>query len=297
MRFPRIAFGTPRKLPRAADLDGRVVVLDIAFAAEGTGTSFEKVTGKLIAGLGTRLAAWVDHHDHALHARFASDPRFLLTTKAAHGACPELVTQELVEKVGPVDTILCHGDFDGLASAAKWVRGGTEPYEGADADARAIDTRMGTPSPRAATIDRALRARPHDDALKGLVVRYLATGASDAMLFQEIDAAAEAVRAIEENARTLARRYDVRGDTAFCDVRGNSLTYDKTVLLLLGQEKARVALVHDETTITLAARFDSGIDLLKLLELQGGMPTRVSVPAARLDDVEQRLVRAGLAAR
>jgi hypothetical protein len=105
------------------------------------------------------------------------------------------------------------------------------------------------------------------------------------------------VRAIEESARTLARRYDVRGDTAFCDVRGNSLTYDKTVLLLLGQEKARVALVHDETTITLAARFDSGIDLLKLLELQGGMPTRVSVPAARLDDVEQRLVRAGLAAR
>ena len=52
---------------------------------------------------------------------------------------------------------------------------------------------------------------------------------------------------------------------------------------------ARVAVVHDDTTITLAARFDSGIDLLALLDLQGGMPTRVSVPAARLDDVMRRL--------
>jgi len=33
VRFPRLAFGTPRKLPRANELEGRVVVLDIAFAA------------------------------------------------------------------------------------------------------------------------------------------------------------------------------------------------------------------------------------------------------------------------
>ena len=121
MRFPRIAFGTPRKLPRAADLDGRVVVLDIAFAAEGTGTSFEKVTGKLITGLGTRLAAWVDHHDHARHVDYVQDARFLLRTKKQHGACPELVTPELVARIGPVDTIVCHTDFDGLCSAAnRW---------------------------------------------------------------------------------------------------------------------------------------------------------------------------------
>jgi hypothetical protein len=65
--------------------------------------------------------------------------------------------------------------------------------------------------------------------------------------------------------------------------------------LLLGQERARVALVHDDVTITLAARFDSGIDLLTMLGLQGGMPTRVSVPAARLPDVMSALVSAGLA--
>jgi hypothetical protein len=297
MRFPRLAFGTPRKLPRANELEGRVVVLDIAFAAEGTGTSFEKVTKKLIDGLGTRLAMWVDHHDHALHAQYAKDPRFVLATKAEHGACPEMIDEALVARAGPVDTILCHGDFDGLASAAKWIRGGREPYEGADADARCIDTRMGTPSPRAQVIDRALRARMNDDVLKGLVVRFFATGGDDPALFGELEVIADAVRVMEENAKILSRRYEIRGDTAFCDVRGNTLTYDKTVLLLLGQERARVALVHDETTITLAARFDSGIDLLGLLEIQGGMPTRVSVPAARLGDVVDRLVRKGLAAR
>src|SRR5512143_3251552 len=100
MRFPRLAFATPRKLPRANELEGRVVVLDIAFAAEGTGTSFEKVTKKLIDGLGPRLAAWVDHHDHALHATYRNDPRFRLATKAEHGACPEMIDEALVSRVG-----------------------------------------------------------------------------------------------------------------------------------------------------------------------------------------------------
>ncbi len=297
MRFPLLAFGTPRKLPRANELEGRVVVLDIAFAAEGTGTSFEKVTKKLIDGLGSRLAMWVDHHDHRLHPTFKTDTRFVLATKAEHGACPEMIDEALVARAGTIDTILCHGDFDGLASAAKWIRGGKEPYEGADADARAIDTRMGTPSPRAQVIDRALRARMNDDALKGMVVRFFATGADDALVFKELEGIAESVRVMEENSRTLSKRYEIKGDTALCDVRGNTLYYDKTVLLLLGQERARVALVHDDTTITLAARFDSGIDLLALLDIQGGMPTRVSVPAARLQDVIDRLVKSGLATR
>ena len=300
MRFPTLSFATPRKLPRASELVGRVVVLDIAFAAEGTGTSFEKVTKKLIDGLGPRLAMWVDHHDHALHATYKRDPRFVLATKAEHGACPEMIDEALVLRAGDIDTIVCHGDFDGLASAAKWIRGGREPYVGADADARCIDTRMGTPSDRAQVIDRALRARMNDDALKGLVVRYFvggegASGGEDMTLFREIEIVAESVRVMEDNSRELARRYELQGETAICDVRGNTLRYDKTILLLLGQERARVALVHDETTITLAARFDSGIDLLRMLEIQGGMPTRVSVPAARLTDVMERLTREGLA--
>ena len=126
MKRPELAFATPRKLPKATELRGRVVVLDVAFASEASGGGFEKITKPLIDGLGARLAAWVDHHDHARHVDYAGDARFVLATKAQHGACPEMVTPEVVSRAGAVETIVCHTDFDGLASAAKWMRGGVE---------------------------------------------------------------------------------------------------------------------------------------------------------------------------
>src|SRR3954468_3527573 len=118
-----LAFATPRKLPKASSVNGRVVVVDVAFASEASGGGFAKITKPFIDGLGPRLAAWVDHHDHALHVEYKKDPRFVLATKAEHGACPEMVTPDLCARVGSVDTIVCHTDFDGLCSAAKWMRG------------------------------------------------------------------------------------------------------------------------------------------------------------------------------
>src|SRR5512135_2704919 len=142
-----LCFATPRKLPKPKEVKGRVAVVDVAFASEASGGGFEKLTLPFIRGLGERLAAWVDHHDHARHVDYAQDARFVLRTKAEHGACPEMVTPELVRRIGIVDTIVCHTDFDGLASAAKWMREGEEPYPGCDDDARAVDTRIGTPGP------------------------------------------------------------------------------------------------------------------------------------------------------
>ncbi|MCA9601111.1 MAG: hypothetical protein R3A78_03370 [Polyangiales bacterium] len=285
MKFPHIAFGTPRKLPKASKLPGRVAVVDIAFAANTGGATFEKITKPFIDGLGDRLAMWVDHHDHELHAEYNKDPRFLLRTKAQHGACPEMITPEVVAKAGPVDTICCHVDFDGLCSAAKWILGGEEPYQGADADARAIDTRTGTPSELAATIDRALRAHPRDEALHGLVVNFLAGRAKDKGLFETIEGAAEQFRVMEEQARALAAGYRVEGKLAIVDATERKKPYDKTLLLLLGQERAPISVVYDESTVTAAAHFDSGIDLLKILGLSGGMPTRVSVARNQLEVV------------
>ena len=289
-----LAFGTPRKLPSARALEGRVVVLDIAFAYD---TTFDKVTRKFIDGLGARLAAWIDHHDHQFHAEYARDPRFVLATKAQHPACPEMVTPELVARVGRVDTIVCHTDFDGLCAAAKWIREGIEPYAGADADARAIDTRIGTPSAVGERFDRALRGRPHDEGLFGLIVRHLANGLSDAGLWAPIDRAAEEYVAQEEEARVLAKSF-VRlqaspHGVAFVDVTDavgtRRRSYDKTLLLLLGQERETIAVVVDRDNVSLAAPFHSGVDFLKLLGLSGGMPTRVSVPRARLDEVLTKL--------
>lgn len=290
MVFPILAYGTPRKLPRPEELKGRVVVLDVAFAAAGAGgASFEKTTKPFIDKLGTRLAAWIDHHDHAKHSLYADDPRFLLRTKAEHGACPEMITPELVARIGTVDTICCHTDFDGLCAAAKWIRGGEEPYAGADADARAIDTRLGTPSELATTIDHALRGKPTDDALRGLIVRFLAEGAHDKGLFAAIEDAAFVFKSHEEEARRLAQSYELHGDVAIVDASQARMHYDKTLLLLLGQERATISVVYDKTTVTAAARFDSGVDLLQKLGLEGGMPTRVSVSIGRLPFVLERL--------
>lgn len=283
-----LAFATPRKLPKPRDLQGRVAVLDIAFASEAGSSGFEKVTLPFINGLGARLAAWVDHHDSAHHARFATDARFVLRTKAEHGACPEMITPARVEAAGRVDTIVCHTDFDGLASAAKWMRGGIEPYEGADADARAIDTRLGAPSDVGARMDRALRARPRDQALFGLLVRHLAQGLQDTHLWKDIDAAGAELVPLEHEARRVAARFRKLGDdVVIVDAGAEAISrsaYDKTLLLLLGQERAKVAVVVDGDSATFAARFDSGVNFLSLFGISGGMPTVVSIQRDRLRD-------------
>jgi hypothetical protein len=281
-----LAFGTPRKLPKASQLQGRVAVLDIAFAGTSGGGGFDKVTRPFIDGLGARLGVWVDHHDHEEHANFRSDPRFVLATKAEHGACPEMIDAALVERVGKIDTIVCHTDFDGLASAAKWMRGGSEPYAGCDDDARAIDTRLGTPSPVAERIDRALRARPHDAGLLGLIVRHLSEGLSDASHWEVIDRAAAELVPIERETRRAAEQYQrLSPGVAYVDVGVGFGRLDKTLLLLLGQEREPVSVVVDRDNVSVAARFDSGLNFVSLLNLGGGMPTRISVPRSRLREV------------
>jgi hypothetical protein len=284
---PTVVLATPRKLPKPNSLTGRVAVLDIAFAATGTGTSFEKVTGSFLQGLGSRLAVWIDHHDHEKHAEFANDSRFVLRKKREHGACPEMVTPDRVEQAGPVDTIVCHDDLDGLYAAAKFIRGGEEPYPGADADARAVDTRIGTPSPLGHSIDFALRARPRDETLRERIVWFLVEGASNKLIREEIETIAKEFAEHERNAKKLAEGYEVQGRLAVVDATGFASRvgpYDKTLALLLGQERAAIALVYDDQTVTVAAGFDSGIDLLKLLGVSGGMPTRVSIPRSRLNE-------------
>ncbi len=285
---PQFAFLTPRSLPKAETLAGRVVVLDIAFAAEGGGSSFEGVTLPFIQGLGARLAAWVDHHDHERHLDFAGDRRFVLATKAQHGGCPEMVTPEIVAQAGPVDTVAVHVDLDGLYAGAKWALGGQEPYEGADADARAVDTRRGQPGPIATRIDRALRARFRDESLKYRVIQYLVARTQASQHWEEIESTARLIDPLLDQAQRIAERYRVDGQVAFVEARSN-LPYDKTELLLLGQRLATVAVVRDSGSLAIAADFDSGLDFVKLFGMGGGMPTRVSLPEGRLGEVMQKL--------
>ncbi len=277
-----LIFATPRRLPAASACQGRVVVLDIAFASTEIGRGFARTTGTFITDLGPKLARWVDHHDHPMHVQFAGDERFVLATKAQHGACPEMITPELVRTTGPVDTIVCHSDLDGLYAAAKWALQGREPYAGADDDARAIDTRMGEPSARAVTVDYALRAGFSDDTLKRRVVRFLITGMRKGTDLDTIEAAAAAFEPLAMQAKRLAQHYVVEGPVARVSVPSEDPPYDKTELLLLGQALAPIALVVGSGQATFAASFESGIDFVRLFELGGGMPTRVTIPQKRL---------------
>ena len=176
-----------------------------------------------------------------------------------------MVTPEIVARAGKVDTIVCHTDFDGLASAAKWMRGGIETYPGSDDDAWAIDTRLRRAGPVGERIDRALRARPYDHGLFGLVVRHLATGLSDPSLWEIIDAAAAELIPIEAETRRAAENYvrlppgvavvDITAHTGASAPSGAKITrIDKTQLLLIGQEREPVSLVIDRDTVTVAAR-------------------------------------------
>jgi hypothetical protein len=289
---PQLVFASPRRLPRAGSLDGRVVVLDIAFAAVGLGKGFEKTTGRFIEQLGPRLARWVDHHDHPAHASFADDPRFVLATKAQHGACPEMITAQIVSETGPVDTIVCHFDLDGLYAAAKWILGGHEPYPGADEDARAVDTRIGDVGPEADRIDKALRAHWVDETLKLRIVEYLVTGLRPGTERDSIIEAARDFDRMAREARRMADRFEVADDIAFLEVPSDARPFDKTELLLLGQKLATVAIVSDAGNATIAASFESGLDFVELLEIGGGMPTRVNVPRKRLPEARRIITEA-----
>src|SRR3954452_4877630 len=100
---PQVVFSTPRKLPHPSEVPGKDAVLDIAFAGQGRSTGFDKVTLPFIQAPEPRLRAWVYHHDHDEHVRFASDPRFVLARKAQHGASPEMIYPGRVARIGAID--------------------------------------------------------------------------------------------------------------------------------------------------------------------------------------------------
>ena len=105
-----------------------------------------------------------------------------------------------------------------------------------------------------------------------------------------MDRAGEELAPIEKETRRAAQSYQrLRPDVAFVDVSTGYGRIDKTLLLLLGQEREPVSVVLDRNNVSVAARFDSGKNFIELFELEGGMPTRVSLPRKRLGDMLRRL--------
>lgn len=279
----------------AKRLPGRVVVLDVAFCADTHRAIYASTTLPFIESLGNRLILWVDHHEHERHIDFAFDPRFVLSLRRDKKATPEMITKELVERAGTIDTIVTHVDLDGIYAAAKFILGGVEPYPGADADARAADSRIGEMSSLAQRFDSAIKGRaiPNreyttiDDTLQQIILRYLVSHLKDAEAEAEINKRAAAYEAVQRRTAQWTKRYVVEGAVAFVDIQEETERLDLTQLLIAGQQLAPVAVVRNrnlrtgEPQVTIAAASDSGYNFVKMFGLGGGMSTRVTLPDER----------------
>jgi hypothetical protein len=280
-----VHFAAPYRLPDPAQLGDAVVLLDIGFCADHEGRSFESITEPFIQGLGGRLKLWIDHHTHARHAEFAQDERFVLVPRDQAPACPELVTPERVASAGAVDTIVCHSDFDGIASAAKFLLEGEEPYAGCDADARAIDSLIGTASARALRYAAALAIR-HDEPMLRMVLMSLVEGTESAPAVKAIDEAAKKYGARVERTRQAVAAGELIGGAWLVDGRKSKRKLDRTQALLMAQERALYGLfLGADGRLSLATKMSTPIDLPSVFGTRGGMLNRITLPLNRLNEV------------
>ena len=258
--------------------EGRVAVVDVAFAAGG---GYESATLPFIESLGDRLALWIDHHEHPLGwSRFQGDPRFLLVPNREAHACPELVTPESVQRAGPLDVILAHGDFDGLMSAVKFLRGGSAPWPECDEDARAADSpgRGHAMTARAKQLCDALgeaqsklRSAKREELRQSLV--HALAGEPDRL---PPALAAQLGELAAEFQRTLAPAHDLaaqakeeqRGVLVLRVEKPLAKPLKKAVLSEL-EARARVGVVIEGKQVT-AATFHESLDLARVAALGGG---------------------------
>lgn len=283
-RGARITWAThPRHLPKPPS--GRVVVVDVAFAAGG---QFRSKTLPFIEALGERLLRWVDHHLHKEGwARFARDPRFVLVPNREAHACPELVTPALVESTErgtPVDAVVAHADFDGLVAGVKWRLGGRSPWAEADEDARAVDSpgRGHTLSERGARLAYAIEEASGRYSLHKRQ-RFLSEIA-DALVDDEeplaleslLDELAASAREAEQTARRLAAEAGREEAPGVFVVR-----LDKPVenrirkhLLVYAEERAPIGALYEPDpgggAWVTAATFDETLDLEDVKDFAGG---------------------------
>ncbi|MBI2379057.1 MAG: hypothetical protein HYV07_33995 [Deltaproteobacteria bacterium] len=257
---------SPAALPEAPST-GRVVLVDVAFA---NGDRFETATRPLIEELGERLALWVDHHDHKAWKRYRADPRFLLVDRRAAPACPELVTEDVVARVGEFAHLFAHADFDGCVAAAKVMRGGRAPYPEADEDARAVDSpgKGFVVTPRGLRLALAIERSGATERTADFVelfhrlVDALVEGREPPELSAKIDSLAEAQRARYLELERLLQKAEAPHPEIRVLALSRSLEpSDKKFLLRALEEAARIGVLIEREHITVATYDDRRVDL------------------------------------
>jgi hypothetical protein len=283
----------------AARLTGeKIAVMDIAFnsgrpndTTEQKAQAFQDTTQAFINALGERLVHWVEHHPHPTWKELQADPRFALYNREQAPACPIVITPETVK--AEVDAIVTHGDFDGLMSAAKYIRGGHEPYLGADADAVAADTRIGQISETGLRYEQALKSNLRNDEIKAAIVQELVTGQTSAL----VDKACADYEKIEAETSRVAATYRQEGIAAVVDTRDTD-HLDLTELLMRGQRLSggvAIAIMRHPITGVETLAVSGSQKNWNLIELFGatGAPGRVQIALDRLDEVIATVNRLG----
>ena len=251
-------------------------MVDVAFAG---GENFEKSTVPFLEALGDRLAIWIDHHEHPVGwARYRDDPRFLLVPNRIAHACPELVTPEVVQRAGTVDTVVAHADLDGLLSAVKFLRGGAPPWPEADEDARAADSpgRGHSISPKAAQLSEALDYATAElrtaqrESLRHQILDALVKGDTPQALQRRIDDLARAHQEALAPVAALAAqaREEAKGVLVVRVLKALPRPVKKALLSRL-EDRAPIGVVIEGRAVT-AATFHDHLDLSLCDELPAG---------------------------
>jgi hypothetical protein len=282
----------PGNLP--APPEGRVAVVDVAFAG---GDNYERSTVPFLTTLGSRLAVWIDHHEHPLGwSRVQQDPRFVLVPNRLAHACPELVTPEVVARAGPVDAVVAHADFDGLISAVKFLRKGVPPWPEADEDARAADSpgRGHRLTERAAILSDALDYAASElrtaqrESLRQEIVDALVRGEIAPALQARLESLALKQRQALEPVDGLAAaaREEAAGVLVARVAKALPRPVKKALLSRL-EERAPVGVVIEGRAVTVAT-FRDDLDLALCDELAAG---RSDYRFAQADDGGQVIIR------
>ncbi len=271
---PRLHFVNSPKLLVHPPAEGRLVCVDLAFAAR---EHHARSTRVFLREAGDRLALFLDHHPHPAWVEHAADPRFVLVHKRDAPACPELVTPARIAAAGAIDHLFAHADFDGLVSAVKWLAGGVSPWPEADEDARAVDApgRGFLLSPRGQRLSdgveqsRDVQSDNKHDAFLRKVVRALVEGQEPAELSEELD------RLVVERARRIALARPLL-DEAESDLPGivrlrlarTLPPADKKFILRELETRARIAVLEEPGRLTVAT-FDDALPLTEIEALHG----------------------------
>lgn len=245
----------------------KIYVLDIA-----PNNRDVKMTREFIERISDRLEYWVDHHQGW-----------------------RIVLQELDEEEKRKFSIFENSESTARIIAVESTFPSDFPVKQLVSDANASDTRQGELSERGRLIEEAIKADLSDDSVRLSAVRWIVNGCREDEDYKRLLEAQKRYQGVQEETERLASKYDIHDGIAVVDVRNAVGDYDRTQLLIRGEQIAptRTAVVlgknpQNEEVITIAT-MDRKVNLVNLFGLPSGAAFRVSLPVAAGWTVERVL--------